>query len=49
MELTSRHYNALVFAANEWVEFGVRYAFSPFLSIFYIAIIAPWRKAGIIK
>ncbi|OUZ08217.1 DUF418 domain-containing protein [Bacillus pumilus] len=32
--------NALVFVPNELVEFVVRYAFSPFLSLFYIAVIA---------
>ncbi|AVM26028.1 DUF418 domain-containing protein [Bacillus pumilus] len=32
--------NALVFVPNEIVEFVVRYAFSPFLSLFYIAVIA---------
>ncbi|MFS0656489.1 DUF418 domain-containing protein [Bacillus sp. 179-C3.3 HS] len=32
--------NALIFVPNELVEFVVRYVFSPFLSIFYIAIIA---------
>ncbi|MDM5300022.1 DUF418 domain-containing protein [Bacillus pumilus] len=32
--------NALIFVPNELVEFAVRYVFSPFLSIFYIAIIA---------
>lgn len=32
--------NALVFVPNDLVEFVVRYAFSPFLSIFYIAVIA---------
>ncbi|BBP93496.1 hypothetical protein BsIDN1_71140 [Bacillus safensis] len=32
--------NALVFVSNDLVEFVVRYAFSPFLSIFYIAVIA---------
>ncbi|MFE5470280.1 DUF418 domain-containing protein [Bacillus safensis] len=32
--------NALVFVPNDLVEFAVRYAFSPFLSIFYIAVIA---------
>ncbi|TYS31006.1 DUF418 domain-containing protein [Bacillus pumilus] len=32
--------NALVFVPNEIVEFVVRYAFSPYLSLFYIAVIA---------
>ncbi|WP_272511308.1 DUF418 domain-containing protein [Bacillus altitudinis] len=32
--------NALVFVPNEIVEFVVRYVFSPFLSIFYIAVVA---------
>ncbi|WP_144486123.1 DUF418 domain-containing protein [Bacillus pumilus] len=32
--------NALVFVPNELVEFVVRYAFSPFLSLFYIAVMA---------
>lgn len=32
--------NALVFVPNELVEFVVRYVLSPFLSIFYIAVIA---------
>ncbi|QGX64160.1 DUF418 domain-containing protein [Bacillus sp. ms-22] len=32
--------NALVFVPNEIVEFVVRYVFSPFLSIFYIAVMA---------
>ncbi|PCK18564.1 hypothetical protein CEY02_18625 [Bacillus pumilus] len=32
--------NALIFVPNELVEFVVRYAFSPLLSIFYIAVIA---------
>nr|WP_213019628.1 DUF418 domain-containing protein [Bacillus pumilus] len=32
--------NALIFVPNELVEFVVRYAFSPFLSLFYIAVIA---------
>ncbi|MEH7477837.1 DUF418 domain-containing protein [Bacillus sp. FSL W7-1582] len=32
--------NALVFVPNDIVEFVVRYVFSPFLSIFYIAVVA---------
>lgn len=32
--------NALVFVPNEIVEFVVRYVFSPFLSMFYIAVVA---------
>ncbi|MGD7061630.1 DUF418 domain-containing protein [Bacillus altitudinis] len=32
--------NALVFVPNEILEFVVRYVFSPFLSIFYIAVVA---------
>ncbi|MEW4194735.1 DUF418 domain-containing protein [Bacillus altitudinis] len=32
--------NALVFVPNDIVEFVVRYVFSPFLAIFYIAVVA---------